>query len=194
MAILIWIGFTIGAQAFQAVPRAHAPAVIAGIIPGVGAFCALVVKRVLGAMGYGTEAEPYSGELFGTLTASGNLYVEGVFALEQGWLYCSIVLTSVMVAIIDKRFTALLGWLLAGAGLAAIGIIHHFQILTNDIIPRFGPGWQWVIGYLLAVGLLYLVRAFLVVKPREEAAPAPAAGPSRAREPELSSAPDAGLG
>jgi AGZA family xanthine/uracil permease-like MFS transporter len=54
MAILIWIGFTIGSQAFQAVPRAHAPAVIAGLIPGLGAFTALIVKRVLGSLDYGS--------------------------------------------------------------------------------------------------------------------------------------------
>jgi len=170
MAILIWIGFTIGAQAFQAVPREHAPAVIAGIIPGVGAFSALIVKRVLGAVGYGTEAMPYDSALFTRLREAGNLFAEGVFALEQGWLYCSIILTSVMVAIIDRRFTALMGWLLAGAGLSAIGIIHHFQILTTDITPKFGPGWQWVIGYLLAVVLIYLVKWLLVEKPKEAGA------------------------
>jgi len=164
MAILIWIGFTIGAQAFQAVPARHAPAVIAGLIPGIGAFTALIIKRVLGAVGYGTADLPYSEALFSQMTDLGNLFAKGVFALEQGWLYSSIVLTSVMAAIIDKQFNAAMGWLAAGAGLSLMGIIHHFRILDSDITTQLGPAWQWVCGYLLAVGMLYLVKYVFVVK------------------------------
>lgn len=162
MAILIWVGFTIGAQAFQAVPRRHAPAVIAGLIPGIGAFTALISKRILGAVGYGSPEQPYGPELFADLTGKGNLYAEGVFALEQGWLYCSIVLTAAMVAIIDRKFNALMGWLAGGAGLAAIGIIHHYRIIDKDITTALGPAWPWVAGYLLALGMLAFVRFFLV--------------------------------
>ncbi len=164
MAILIWVGFTIGAQAFQAVPRRHAPAIIAGLIPGIGAFTALISKRILGAVGYGSPEQPYGPELFTDLTAKGNLYAEGVFALEQGWLYCSIVLTAAMVAIIDRKSKALMGWLAGGAALAAMGIIHHYRVIDRDITTALGPAWPWVSGYLLALALLVLVRAFLVSK------------------------------
>ena len=34
MAIVLWIGIVITAQAFQATPRAHAPAVVVGLLPG----------------------------------------------------------------------------------------------------------------------------------------------------------------
>ena len=173
MAILIWIGFTIGAQAFQAVPRVHAPAVIAGLIPGIGAFAALIVKRVLGSLGYGSEELPYSTEVFEVLTEKG-LFAEGLFALEQGWLYCSIVLTSVMAAVIDQRFKAIVGWLVAGAGLAAVGIINNFEILPTDITTQLGPAWQWVFGYLLAVALLYLVKLVFVKDYDKPHAPGPA--------------------
>lgn len=184
MAILVWVGFTIGAQAFQAVPERHAPAVIAGLIPGIGAFTALIVKRVLGSTGYGSEEKPYSEELFTMLTERGNLFAEGVFALEQGWLYCSVLLTSVMVAIIDKRFTALMGWLGAGAGLAAVGIIHNFRILDTDITTQLGPAWEWVFGYLLALALLFLVRFCLVDRSDLPAkAPGPAFDRSAAESP-----------
>ena len=170
MAILIWVGFTIGAQAFQAVPRRHAPAVIAGLIPGIGAFTALVAKRILGSLGYGSPEQPYAPELFADLAEKGNLYAEGIFALEQGWLYCSIILTASMVAIIDRRFVALMGWLAGGAGLAAIGIIHHYRILEKDITTALGPAWPWVAGYVLAAGVLGLVRFVMVA---DENAPVP---------------------
>ncbi len=34
MAIVLWIGIVISAQAFQATPREHAPAVVVGLLPG----------------------------------------------------------------------------------------------------------------------------------------------------------------
>ena len=34
MAIVLWIGIVITAQAFQATPREHAPAVVVGLLPG----------------------------------------------------------------------------------------------------------------------------------------------------------------
>lgn len=173
MAILIWIGFTIGAQAFQAVPRAHAPAVIAGLIPGIGGFIALIVKRVLSSVGYGSEDMPFSTELFTMMTEKGNLFAKGIFALEQGWLYTSIVMTSVMVAIIDRKFTAMMGWLAAGGGLAFMGIAHNFKILNTDITTKLGPAWEWVLGYLLALIMLYLVRLIFVDHTCDEAADAP---------------------
>ena len=164
MAILIWIGFTIGAQAFQAVPREHAPAVIAGLIPGIGAFSTLIIKRCLGAVGYGTEANPYSIELFRDVMTKNNLFAEGVFALEQGWLYSSIVLTATMVAIIDKKLPAALGWLFSGAVLSGVGIIHHYKILDSDITTQFGPNWEMVGGYALAASCVLFVKILVVKK------------------------------
>ena len=38
IAIVLWIGIVITAQAFQATPASHAPAVVMGLLPGVGAF------------------------------------------------------------------------------------------------------------------------------------------------------------
>ncbi|MCH2613525.1 MAG: hypothetical protein MKZ70_02375, partial [Opitutales bacterium] len=158
MAILIWIGITIGSQAFQAVPRAHAPAVIVGMIPGIGAFCALIVKRVLGTVGFGQEGQPYSSELLANLKDKGNLFAEGVFVLEQGWLYASILLCGFMVALIERRFSNAIGWIVASAGLSALGIIHSFKILSGDITTSIAPAWELTFGYLAAAGILVVVK------------------------------------
>ena len=45
MAIVLWIGIVISAQAFQATPREHAPAVVVGLLPGIGAWAALMATR-----------------------------------------------------------------------------------------------------------------------------------------------------
>ena len=53
MAIVLWIGIVIVAQAFQATPREHAPAVVVGLLPGIGAWGALMAKNGLRAAGLG---------------------------------------------------------------------------------------------------------------------------------------------
>src|SRR5262249_33654052 len=45
MAIVIWIGLVITAQAFQACPKEHAPAVVVGLLPGVAAWGVLLMKQ-----------------------------------------------------------------------------------------------------------------------------------------------------
>jgi AGZA family xanthine/uracil permease-like MFS transporter len=44
MAIVLWIGIVISAQAFQATPR-ETPAVVIGLLPGIGAWAALMAKN-----------------------------------------------------------------------------------------------------------------------------------------------------
>src|SRR4029453_18125186 len=57
-AIVLWIGLVITAQAFQATPRAHAPAVVVGLLPGVAAWGALMAKNGLRAAGVGMPGGP----------------------------------------------------------------------------------------------------------------------------------------
>src|SRR5436190_19250629 len=63
MAIVLWIGMMIVAQAFQATPREHAPAVVVGLLPGIGAWGALMAKNGLRAAGIGGAAGPFSDQL-----------------------------------------------------------------------------------------------------------------------------------
>ena len=59
MAIVLWIGIVITAQAFQAVPQNHAPAVVMGLLPGVAAWGALMLKTSLRmAMDYNLKEGP----------------------------------------------------------------------------------------------------------------------------------------
>src|SRR5512136_3263240 len=60
MAIVLWIGMVISAQAFQATPREHAPAVVVGLLPGIGAWAALMAKNGLKAAGMGTTTRPFT--------------------------------------------------------------------------------------------------------------------------------------
>src|SRR5438128_2622009 len=63
MAIVLWIGIVIIAQLFQATPREHAPAVVVVLLPGIGAWGALMAKNGLRAAGLGGPAGPFSAAL-----------------------------------------------------------------------------------------------------------------------------------
>ena len=65
MAIVLWIGIVISAQAFQATPSAHAPAVVVGLLPGIGAWGALMAKNGLHAAGMGGTTRPFNESLVG---------------------------------------------------------------------------------------------------------------------------------
>src|SRR2546428_11763723 len=68
MAIVLWIGIVISAQAFQATPREHAPAVVIGLLPGIGAWGTMLAKQGLQAPGYGLPGGPlFSDKLYAPL-------------------------------------------------------------------------------------------------------------------------------
>ncbi|HEX7598525.1 MAG TPA: NCS2 family permease, partial [Polyangia bacterium] len=70
MAIVLWIGIVMVAQAFSATPREHAPAVAVGLLPGIAAWGALMLKTGLRAAGMGTTQQPFSSEILRTLGQS----------------------------------------------------------------------------------------------------------------------------
>src|SRR6185295_4773453 len=54
MAIVLWIGIVITAQAFSATPRRHAPAVALGLFPAIAGWGVLILTQTLGAAGAAT--------------------------------------------------------------------------------------------------------------------------------------------
>src|SRR5947209_10825860 len=69
MAIVLWIGIVITAQAFQATPRPHAPAVVLGLLPGVAAWGTLMAWNGLKVAGWGPPGRPFTQELSEELIA-----------------------------------------------------------------------------------------------------------------------------
>jgi AGZA family xanthine/uracil permease-like MFS transporter len=54
--ILLYIGMLIGAQAFQATPKAHAPAIALALTPHLAAWAKVLVDGALGAAGTSAAA------------------------------------------------------------------------------------------------------------------------------------------
>jgi adenine/guanine/hypoxanthine permease len=155
MAIVLWIGIVITAQAFEATPRAHAPAVVLGLLPGVGAWGALMAKNGLRAAGVGVPGgPPFSAALIPAFEAS-DTWIGGAFALEQGFIFTAMILSAATVAIIERRFTRAAAWCALAAGLAACGLVHSYRWTPGDTAIALQPAWEWTAGYgLMALWLL----------------------------------------
>jgi AGZA family xanthine/uracil permease-like MFS transporter len=162
MAILIWIGITMGTQAFTAVPRRHVPAVIVGLFPAIASYCALVAKNVLNGVGVGSAANPFRPELLDQILHRQSFYVEGMFALNQGYFFACVILAAATVAIIERQFKIAALWFLAGAALASLGLIHSFGYVNGDIVGVLHPGWKWVVGYLAMAAAMLIFPAIMV--------------------------------
>ncbi len=160
MAIVLWIGLVISAQAFQAVPRLHAPAVVVGLLPGIGAWGALMAKGGLRAAGVGAPGGPEFSPALVAAFQQGDTWIEGAFALEQGFILASMVLAAGTVAILERRFPRAAAWFGAAAALSALGLIHSFRYTPGDTAVSLAPAWGHAAGYAL-VALLLLAAPFI---------------------------------
>jgi AGZA family xanthine/uracil permease-like MFS transporter len=137
--ILLYIGLLIGAQAFQAVPRAHAAAVMIAIIPNVASWAQGQMANVLSAVGYqnvdfssGAKLIPPTGSTPGTvpgssLAGAGVIY-KGLMYLGDGAVLAGLVLGAIVVFLIDREFDKAAIYCAAGAVLAFVGLIHGAKV------------------------------------------------------------------
>ncbi|QDY08104.1 regulator [Micromonospora sp. HM134] len=123
--ILLYIGLLIGAQAFQATPRAHAAAVVAALIPNIAAWATSQIDNTLAAAG--TTAAAVGDD---ALNGAGVVY-DGLLVLGQGAILAGLVLGAVVVFIIDKRFVRAAVFAGVGAVLSFVGLIHGEKIEWN---------------------------------------------------------------
>ena len=158
MAIVLWIGIVITAQAFQTTPAAHAPAVVVGLLPGVGAWGVMMAKSGLRAAGVGSPGgPPFSAALVPAFHAS-DTWIDGGFALDQGFIFTAMVLAAATVAIIEKRFGEAAAWCGTAAGLAALGLVHSYRFTPGDVVFALEPAWPWAAGYAIMAGVLLAAR------------------------------------
>src|SRR5258708_34008811 len=97
IAIILWIGIIIAAQAFEVTEKKYYPAVVVGLLPALAAWAMLMVKTSVGAGGATLNAALVSG------AQAGGAYLGGGFALEPGFLYSGMVWSAGGVGLIDPR-------------------------------------------------------------------------------------------
>ena len=163
MAIVLWIGIVISAQAFQATPRAHAPAVVMGLLPGVAAWGALMAKNGLRAAGVGTpDGPPFSESLIEAFQGS-DTWIHGAFALEQGFIFSAMILAAATTFIIERHFRTAALWFFAAAALSLVGLMHSYRWTPSDTVMSLTPAWPWAVAYA-AAGVFLLATPWLTVE------------------------------
>ena len=122
LPILLYIGLVIGAQAFQATPSNHAPAVVIALIPNIAEWAKTQIDGALDAAG--TSVANVGLE---KLAGVGVLY-RGVELIGGGSVLAGMVLGAMAALVIDRRlFTAAVA-ALAGAVMAFVGLIHATHV------------------------------------------------------------------
>ena len=161
MAIVLYIALIIAAQAFQATPSRHAPAVALGLLPGLAGWGSLLIKAGLRAGGAGTDAHPFTPELLMPMQQA-DIWAAGAFALEQGQIVAAMLLAGMLVYVIEQRFrAAALCTLVAAAG-SWVGLLHAWRFTSADTVlnPGWGTGSSWALGYL-AMAVVFLLGSRL---------------------------------
>ncbi|MBD1924572.1 NCS2 family permease [Microcoleus sp. FACHB-831] len=156
MAIVLWIGIVIVAQSFEATPSHHAPAVVVGLLPAIAAWGALIAKQALQAAGMGTPANPLTPALIDKFKAF-DTFIDGAFALEQGFIFSSMLLAGITVYIIERNFRGAAFWSIAAALMSWVGLMHSYNWGIADTVIKlgFGAGSAWAVGYLLMAILFF---------------------------------------
>ena len=157
MAIVLYIGIVIAAQAFQATPSAHAPAVVLGLMPGLAGWGSLMLKAGLRAGGAGSSSDPFGPGLITSL-AQADVWAAGAFALEQGQIITAMLLAGLLVFVIEQRFLAASACAAVAAICSWLGVIHAWRFTQADTVLQvgWGVGSQWALGYGLMALILVL--------------------------------------
>jgi AGZA family xanthine/uracil permease-like MFS transporter len=151
--ILLFIGLVIGSQAFVAVPKAHYAAVVLAAIPSLAQWGSGMVHDAL--LAAGTSVQEVGAD---TLAAGGVLY-GGLATIGAGSVLVGMVLGTIAVFVIDRRFLHAAVACGVGATLTLVGLIHSEEVhLFSN--PRLA------LGYALA-GVVCLAYAALRLPPRD---------------------------
>lgn len=138
IAIVLWVGIIITAQAFQATPDKHAPAVAMGLFPAIAAWGATVAAGAFIVAGGVTLQQALTTtdparQLFGLDTEVSGFLLSGLITVERGYIFTCMILASISALLIDRKFYSAALWALSAAMLTALGLIHSWQIRGNEI-------------------------------------------------------------
>jgi AGZA family xanthine/uracil permease-like MFS transporter len=168
MAIVLWIGIIITAQAFQVTDVRHAPAVAIGLFPAIAAWGLLVLTQSLNAaaVAQGNLALPSSVLDSPAAFSAVGLRLDGFVAISQGFMLTCMIWSAMSAHLIDRQFARAAVWAGIGAGLSFFGFIHAGRVTPAGGVYDIGfaSGLPWAIGYALC-GLFFLAVARFPMRP-----------------------------
>lgn len=151
MAIVLWIGVIIAAQAYEAVPKRHYTAVALGFFPAVAMMAVLLVPQIL--TGAGAEGgilpmiRDHGASLENPQLRTDDWWPIGVYALagaNSGFVITGLLVSAVSAFLIDRRFKTAGIWLLLAAVITLLGFQHAYRIEPGggQLTPRELLVWQ----------------------------------------------------
>jgi AGZA family xanthine/uracil permease-like MFS transporter len=107
----------------------------------------------------GQPSQPFTPELIAKFKLS-DTFIDGAFALEQGFVFSAMILAAITVWIIERKFGLAALWALAAALFSWLGLMHSYRWLSSDTVVDlgWGTGGRWALGYLL-LALLFFYAA-----------------------------------
>ncbi|MCG3205069.1 MAG: hypothetical protein KCHDKBKB_01786 [Elusimicrobia bacterium] len=153
LGILIWIGLVIVAEATTKTEAKHGVAVALGLVPAFAAWVLSIIETTLRVAGTDlyTVIDQFKGELA----------IQGILSLYQGFLLISIVLSAILAHVIDRQFLKAAWWSFSGALFSSVGLIHAYQLTPSGLHTSLGwltaPWFTFAYGFL-GVTLLVMSR------------------------------------
>ncbi|MBI5866182.1 MAG: NCS2 family permease [Planctomycetes bacterium] len=165
-AIVVYIGIIITAQAFQATPREHAPAVAIALFPALGALLVITLANYLGDAG----AAKTLADLLGNPTPK-TMYLPGLLAItgaNSSWILLTLMLSAIGAMLIDRRYFAACGWAATAGVLTLVGAMHSYRLEGNTLhelfiwqaAPQAGSGVAASRAIVIAVGYALMAALF----------------------------------
>ncbi|HWP33979.1 MAG TPA: hypothetical protein VNM66_00130, partial [Thermodesulfobacteriota bacterium] len=126
--VLVFVGLTIAAQAFEASPRPHAPAVAVAFLPAVAALALIQTDGLLAALGATPDRLPAA-------AAAGYATLR---QLAGGFIVTALVWGASLAWLIDGRLVRAAAALLTGAACSLVGLMH-------SPLPGGTLFWPWAV-------------------------------------------------
>lgn len=137
-AIVVYIGVLIAAQAFQATPTRHAPAVALSLFPALAAFLVVYAAAWMSDAG---AIRSLPEMLRGVSESSRVPVLPGLIALtgaNSSWFVVTLFIAAISTALIDRQFRRAAIWSGVAAVLTLVGFLHAYRVdAHNDVHGLF---------------------------------------------------------
>jgi AGZA family xanthine/uracil permease-like MFS transporter len=94
--------------------------------------------------------------------AATDTWMAGGFALEQGFILSSMLLSATCVCVIERRFATAAAFSGAAAALSAVGLMHSYAFGAGATRMTLAPAWPFVAAYA-SMAVVFLAARWLTV-------------------------------
>lgn len=146
----LWCAADMVSQAFGVCDKKYYSAIAVAMVPSVADYLYTQVTGAVGLAGYWTEKvasglSDFVPEVYQQVVDAGVMW-NGVAATKSGAIVIGIILGTIVVFVIDRKFMSVALTCLAASFLSFVGMIHAAEIGLNILSA-------WGIGYLIAAGV-----------------------------------------